>query len=103
MNINRDIFKNKEKNIKRYHNEKENLAKIILHIKQCDNFKALSNHPISIMYGFEALKYQFSGKYSFNLSKRGGVIRLIVSVNQETNTVILEDISMKHYNDLKRK
>jgi len=55
------------------------------------------------MYGFEALKYQFSGKYSFNLSKKGGVIRLIVSINPRTNTVILEDITMKHYKDLKRK
>lgn len=62
----------------------------------------LFNHLFSIMYGFERLKY-FNGEfYSFNLGKKGGVIRLIFRIDKENNAVILEFISMNHYEDFKR-
>ncbi len=103
MDINRDNFKNKEKKLKRYYFEQKRLEKILNHIKQCSSYYNLKHNPISKMYGFEALKYELAGSYSFRLSKAGRLIRLIFSFDQEYNTVILEDISMEHYLDIKRK
>lgn len=79
------------------------LNKIILHIKECHTYEELSKHPVSIMYGFESLKEDMNGYYSFNLCKNGGTIRLIVSIDKENKIVKLEYITMKHYEDIKRK
>ena len=54
------------------------------------------------MYGFEILRYDMSGYYSFNLCKNGGMIRLICRIEKEKNLVILEYITMNHYEDFKR-
>lgn len=103
MQINRENFKNQEKKLKRYYYEQERLEKILTHIRQCNSVEDLQNNPISKMYGLEALKHEYSGLYSFRLSKGGGKIRLIVSLNIEYNVLILEEISMDHYKDIKRK
>ena len=99
MKINR---KQLEKELKKYTNEKQQLEKIIVHIKNCNTYKELQLHPISKMYGFEALRNEMSGYYSFNLCKNGGMIRLICSIDIEQNTVNFEFISTKHYEDFKR-
>ena len=43
-----------------------------------------------------------SGYYSFNLCKNGCMIRLICRIEKEKNLVILEYITMNHYEDFKR-
>ncbi len=103
MKINREIFKSQEKKLKRHYYEQERYEKILTHIKQCNSIEDLENNPISKIYGFEALKHEYSGLYSFRLSKSGGKIRLIVSLDKEYNIVTLEVISMEHYKDIKRK
>ena len=42
------------------------------------------------------------GYYSFNLCKKGGVIRLIFTIDEYNNIVNLIFISMNHYEDFKR-
>lgn len=96
-------FKNEEKKLKRHHNELNQYEKIKTHIKECRDYNELQNHPISTIYGFEQLKYEFSGYYSFNLSKNGGVIRLICSIDKNKNCLKLEFISTNHYKDFKVK
>ena len=103
MRLNRDNFKNQEKKLKKYNEELKTYNKIINHIKLCNNFDELQFSPTSLMYGFEAMKYGLNGYYSFRLSKKGGVIRLIVSKGKEYDELNLEYISMEHYNDFKRK
>ena len=78
------------------------LEKIINHIKQCGDFIELSRNPISLMYGFEPLKYELNGYYSFNLNKNGGKIRLLFST-KSTDEIILEYISTDHYEDFKNR
>lgn len=102
MQLCRDKFENQEKKLKRYKKERETYDKIINLIKMSRTFDELQSSPISKMYGFEALKHECSGFYSFNLSKKGGVIRLIVSEGKEKTILNLEYISMDHYNDFKR-
>lgn len=48
-------------------------------------------------------KYFNDEYYSFNLSKKGGVIRLIFKIDTVNNVVILKFISMNHYANFKRK
>lgn len=103
MILNRDNFNNQEKKLKKYNEEKKTYDKIINHIKLCNNFTELGYSPMSLMYGFEALKHELSGYYSFRLSKKGGVIRLIVSEGKSDEEINLEYISMEHYEDFKRK
>lgn len=103
MFINRENFTNEEKKLKRYKREQAMYNKIIEHIKLCKDFNELQYNPISKMYGFEPLKYQLSGYYSFNLSKNGGVIRLIVSENQDCTVLNLEFVTMDHYEDFKKR
>lgn len=104
-----DIWKYKEKilktkrKLKRYFNEKNHYDRILEHIKMVKSYDELCNHPFSIMYGFERLKYFKDEYYSFNLGKNKGVIRLIFKIDRENNVVILKFISMDHYNDFKRK
>lgn len=102
MIIDRGNFKNQEKQLKRYNYERQRLEKILNHIRQCNSFEALKYNPISIMYGFEALKYNMNGQYSFRLSKNGGVIRLIFTIDEKNNIVKLLNITMNHYQDFKR-
>jgi len=102
MQLDSDNLKSESKKLKRYNNEQKMLDKIIIHLKMCKNFKELESNPISKMYGFERLKYSLSDYYSFRLEK-GGVIRLIISVDEENNIIKIEFISMDHYNDFKRK
>lgn len=59
MKIDRTNFKNEEKKLKKHYNEMFMLNKIILHIKECQTYEELCNHPVSIMYGFESLKKRF--------------------------------------------
>lgn len=103
MIINRDNFNNQEKKLKRYIPEKRTYDMIINHIKLCNSFEELQYSPIAAMYGFEALKYELSGYYSFRLSKKGGLIRLIVSKGKNYDELNLEYISMDHYEDFKRR
>lgn len=89
MIIDRGNFKNQEKQLKRYNYERQRLEKILNHIRQCNSF--------------EALKYNMNGQYSFRLSKNGGVIRLIFTIDEKNNIVKLLNITMNHYQDFKRK
>ena len=102
MNIDYGLhYKKSEKNIKKKYEQKRTLDMIKNHLKECSNFDELLTHPISIMYGIEALKYELSSYYSFNLCKNKGTVRLIFSVNILLNIVYLEYISIDHYNDFK--
>lgn len=103
MKLNKSHFNTEEKKLKKYKREQVILDKIIEHIKICKDFNELQYSPISRMYGFEPLKHQLGGYYSFNLSKNGGVIRLIVSENEDCTTLNLEFISMNHYEDFKKR
>lgn len=94
-------YKNSLKNIKNRHKEKETLDMVLNHIKQCNNFQELNSNPISLMFGYEPLKYDLNGYYSFNLNKNGGKIRLIFSLSNDY--IILEYISIEHYEDFKNK
>ena len=102
MLLDRSTFKNEEKKLKRHYKEKEMLEKIILLIKESSSYDELVVNPFSKMYGFEILRYDMSGYYSFNLCKNGGMIRLICRIEKEKNLVILEYITMNHYEDFKR-
>ena len=97
------LYKNSKKNIRKHYNEQDTLDMIINHIKQCINFIELKNNPISIMYGYEQLKYELNDYHSFNLCKKGGKIRLIFSVDETLNQICLEYISNDHYIDFKNK
>lgn len=97
------LYKNSEKNIKRHYDEQNTLDMIKNHIKQCVNFNELKNNPISIMYGYEQLKYELNKYHSFNLCKKGGKIRLIFSIDESLNQICLEYISNDHYIDFKNK
>lgn len=92
-------FDNTYKNLKKYHKEKSNLSDIKELIEEVDTFKGLVSNPFAKMYGFEALKYEKNGYYSFNLSKNGGVIRLIVQPSIDNNSLIFAFISYDHYRD----
>ncbi len=98
-----NLYRSSEKNIKRRFKEQDTLNKIKNHIKQSSNFIELKSNPISIMYGFEQLKYELNDYYSFNLCKNGGKIRLIFSIDISLNQVSLEYISVEHYADFKNK
>lgn len=102
MRLDKTNFKNQEKKLKKMPNEQETLEKILIHTKQCENFSALNNSPVSYMYGFEAKREDLKGFYGFNLEKNGGAIRLICSFDIENNVCNLEYISLDHYKDFKR-
>ena len=95
-------YKKSEKSIKKKYEEQRTLDMIKTHIKQCKSFTELEIHPFSIMYGFEPLKYELAGYYSFNLCKNRGTVRLIFSVSESSNQVCLEYISTDHYADFKK-
>lgn len=88
------------KKLKRHIHELNNLSNIIKIIERVENFDMLKKLPMVQMYKFEQLKYQNNDFYSFNLSKHGGTIRLIVKPDKENIVIIyLADISYKHYED----
>lgn len=103
MQLDREKFKGEEKKLKKHHGEQETLEKILQHIKQCQSYEELRNNPISMMYGFEKLKHEMSGYYSFNLCKRGGTKRLLFKIDKENNVAKLEYITTNHYEDFKQK
>ena len=93
-------YDNTIKKLKRHKKEYENLEDIKNRITNHDTFKELEMNPImTTIYGFEALKYQNSGFWSFNLEKHGGVIRLIVTPSDKENEIIFVYISYDHYKD----
>lgn len=87
------------KKLKKYHHELAHLEKIISLIKNSNNVYELESNPLAKMYHLERLKYQFNQFHSFNLSKSGGTIRLIVRFIYERNEVELVFISFDHYKD----
>lgn len=84
------------KNLKSHHKENEILNYIIDYIKHKNNFSEIFNDPLSRMYGFERLKYQYNEFYSFKLSK---TIRLIVKPKDNAVELYLIYISNNHYDD----
>lgn len=103
MKINRaDSFSNQEKKLKKYQREKDIYDKVINHIKQCNTIDELEKHPISKMYGYEALKGDLNKYSSFNLCKNRGRIRLIITLDKEKNEINLLYISTDHYEDFKK-
>ena len=103
MIINRDNFKNEEKKLKRFNEEQKRLEKIINYLKLCNSFEELEHDPVAATYDFERLKYELNAYHSFNLCKKGGTIRLIVSKGKQYDEINLEYISMDHYKDFKNK
>ena len=95
-------YKNSLKSIKRRHKESNTLEKVLNHIRQCIDFNELIRNPISLMYEYEALKYELNGYHSFNLNRNGGKIRLIFSTDNQ-QLVTLEFLSVNHYEDFKNK
>lgn len=89
------------KELKKKHRTEQlnNLKDINDLIKNSLDFNELKNNPLAYMYDFEPLKYNNSGYYSFNLSKHGGVIRLIVKPQDNCVNMDLVDISSDHYKD----
>ena len=94
-------YKNSLKKIKNKYSEKEMLEKILNHIKRCNDFCEFKKNPISLIYGFEALKYEFNGYYRCNLNKNGGTVRLIFTSNED-DLITLEFVSTDHYKDFKK-
>ena len=69
-------------------------------IENVRNFQELINLPQSKMYKLEIMKYDKNEYYSFNLSKYGGVIRLIIKpVDDYSVELYLVMISYNHYED----
>lgn len=90
-----------KKKLKKYVNESNNLNRIIDLIEVHSNFDMLIHNPLIKMYHFERLKYEHNDYYSFNLSKTGGLIRLIIKPNEDKDAVELSYISYNHYEDFK--
>ena len=97
-----NLYKKSEKCIQKHYKELKTLDMIKNHIRQCSFFYKMKKNPISNMYGFEALKYELNGYYSFNLNRNRGVIRLILSIRDKENVAVLEYISMNYYEDFKK-
>jgi len=94
-------YKNSLKNLKKRHDEKRALEKIINHIENTKDKKELEENPISYIYNYEQLKYDLKDKYSFNLNKNRGKVRLIFEYT-DNNTITLLYISIEHYKDYKK-
>lgn len=102
MQLDRSKFKNEAKKLKRNFKELENLEKILILIKQSKDLISLKESPLSYIYGFEYLKKDLRGFYSFNLEKNQGRFRLICSFDIVNNIAVLEYISLNHYIDFKK-
>lgn len=88
------------KKLKKYSNEYSTLDKILDFLHNIETEEDLLHNPVALMYGFERLKYQLNEFYSFNLSKAGGVIRLIIELKNKT--IYLDFISFNHYKDFNK-
>jgi mRNA-degrading endonuclease RelE of RelBE toxin-antitoxin system len=98
------MFKHSLKKIKKHHREKHILELVLDHIKNAPTYQYLRDSPMSKSYGFERLKHELNAYHSFSLcSGRGGKIRLIVTIDEENNSVELCFISYDHYADFIRK
>ena len=87
------------KYLKKYPKERKNLNDIKELVEEGDTFNDLINNPLAKMYSFEGLKHKKNGYYSFNLAKKGGVIRLIVQPSSDGKDLIFVFISFDHYKD----
>ena len=63
----------------------------------------MKNSPLVYLYGFEELKEDKNGFFSFRLSKKRSPIRLIGRYQDNIVTIQLVYISMDHYNDFNPK
>lgn len=93
----------KELNKKHKTDELNVLEEILDMIRNSDNYEELKSNPLAYIYDFEELRNDKSGFCSFNLSRTGGKIRLIV--RPQSNTIVLEVvfISLEHYKDFNPK
>lgn len=75
------------------------LEEILDIIKDSGSYEELRQNPVSYIYDFEELRGDKKGYCSFNLSRTGGIIRLIV--RPQMNTIVMEVvfISTNHYRD----
>ena len=92
-------YENSIKKIKKYTKEYNNLLDILDILESAESFDILIKLPILQLYNFERLKYQFNEFYSFNLSRNGGLIRLIIKPKHNKVEVYIVYISFDHYKD----
>ena len=79
------------------------LDSIVKLIKRSDTYELMKGSPLAYLYGFEELKEDKSGFFSFRLSKKSSPIRLIGRYQDNIITIQLVYISMDHYNDFNPK
>jgi len=102
MLLDSSVLNKEKKKLKKYKEENDYLDKIIKHIRNSSTFNDLKMNPLSRIYGFEELKHELSGYCSFRIGK-SGTTRLILSVDEDSNIIKIEFISLNHYDDFKRK
>lgn len=88
------------KKLKKYPNEYKNLYEILDFLHNIDTKDDLFHNPVAFMFEFERLKYNLNEFCAFNLSKSGGVIRLIFELKNEI--IYLDFISFDHYKDFNK-
>ena len=93
----------KELNKKHKVEELNMLNSIVKLIKRSDTYELMKNSPLAYLYGFEELRGDKSGFFSFRLSKKSSPIRLIGQYQDNIITIQLVYISMDHYNDFNPK
>lgn len=98
-------FEKGKKELRKKHKveELDMLDSIILLVKRSDTYELMKNSPLAYLYGFEELKEDKSGFFSFRLSKKRSSIRLIGQYQDNIITIQLVYISMDHYNDFNPK
>lgn len=79
------------------------LDSIVMLVKRSDTYELMKSSPLAYLYGFEELKEDKSGFFSFRLSKKRSSIRLIGRYQDNIVTVQLVYISMDHYKDFNPK
>ena len=87
------------KKLNKYQKERQILVSILDFIRNSENIQSIKTSGLALMYEFEQLKHNFNKYHSFNLSKNGGVIRLIVYLNSACECVAILYISYDHYKD----
>lgn len=105
MQLDQTQLKKQLKKLKNHKEEEKRLEQIIeLIVLQIKTYNDLYTNSFLIMYGFEELKHELSGYYSYNLCKaRTGKIRLIMTIGKDFEIIYIEYISTDHYKDFKRK
>lgn len=95
-------YKNSSKKIRKNYEAIQKLNSVLSHIETVYNYNELKNHEVSRLYGFEELKDDLVGYCRFSIDKNGrnGKLRLIFSCSNDS--IQLEYISDKHYEDFKR-